>query len=63
LVTRDCKERKLLETPKGLITKTELVMANGMVDENQKENQIWSMMKIYGFVNNGQSAAKLPFEE
>jgi len=53
----------LLETPKGLITKTELVMANGMVDENQKENQIWSMWKHYGFVNNGQSAAKLPFEE
>ena len=40
------KESKLLEIPKGLITKTELEMVNGMVDENQKENQIWTMMKI-----------------
>jgi len=33
-------ECKLLETPKGLITKTESEMTDGMVDENQKENQI-----------------------
>jgi hypothetical protein len=30
----------LLETPKGLITKTDGEIQNGMVDENQKENQI-----------------------
>jgi hypothetical protein len=40
------KESKLLETPKGLITKTKPERADGKVDENQKENQIWSMRKL-----------------
>jgi len=40
------KENKLLETPKGLITKTESEKTDGKVVEIQKENQIWNKMKI-----------------
>ena len=39
-------ERKLLGTPKDLITETEMETSDGMVDENQKENQIWSKRKL-----------------
>ena len=40
------KECKLLETPKGQFTETELETTDGMVDENQKELIKWTMMKI-----------------